>query len=101
MSDQPTDRQLSKSLRQAALRFEAQTREIESLTATTKPLPDKLSVFDFISVLRKAKNNNQIQIIFNMVSELYNDDPDIMVDSDWTLISRVASNCKVENNNDF
>lgn len=97
MNNAPTDRQLSKALRQAALRIESQTREIESLTLNVSPSPDKLSVLDFIGLIRKASTNGQIKAIVDMVDVLHIEDSALMEGNDWVILTTVISKRKALN----
>lgn len=89
-----TDKYLATALRQAAKRLDQQRIEIENLRGQTLPLADKLSVHDFIPLLRKADSNEQIKIVVDAIDGIHRTDPTLIVDDDWVLLTRVISECK-------
>lgn len=89
-----TDEYLATALRQAANKLDKQRTEIESLKGQTRPLVDKLSVHDFIPLLRKSGSNQQIKIIVDAIDQIHLTDDSLIVDQDWDLLSRVISECK-------
>jgi hypothetical protein len=89
-----TDEYLATALRQAANKLEKQSQEIDRLTATTLPLDDKLCVYDFIPLIKKANSNIQIKAILDMIDDINIDDSSLMAETDWTLLSQVVVSCK-------
>lgn len=90
----PTDRQLAKALRQAALRIDALRGEVESMRTDTMPVADRLTVHDFVPLLRKASTNNQLRTVTEAIDALYFEDPSIMAADDWRYLSSVLAKCK-------
>ena len=93
-----TDKELSTALRAAAKLIDEQRKQIASLTATTMPIDDSLTVFDFVPLIRKSKSNTQIKLIVDLIDALYATDCAIMEDNDWTLLVAVISKCKRSKN---
>lgn len=90
----PSDAQLAKALRQAALRIDTLAAELQRHRSEVMPIADKLTVHDFIPLLRKATTNGQLMAIVECVETCFIEDSTIVAERDWPYLSTVLGACK-------
>ncbi len=95
-----TDEYLATTLRQAANRLEKQRLEIEAFKGYTNPLSDNITIYDFIPLIRKAKTNEQLKLIVDLINNIHSTDSSLILEEDWLLLSRIVQSNKYKENED-